>query len=53
MADEKPTHFPHDEPLNPQPDTDAQLQYWWNLYGTDPYGFVRNMFEWGKPYTIS
>jgi hypothetical protein len=22
------------------------------LYGTDPYGFVLNMFEWGKPYSF-
>ena len=49
---ETPTHLPNGEPVNLQPDIDAQLQYWCDLYGADPYGFALNMFEWGKPYSF-
>lgn len=46
------THLPNGQPVDLQPDIDAQHQYWCDLYGADPYGFVCDMFDWGKPYTF-
>lgn len=39
------THLPSGTPVTLQPDIDAQLQYWCDLYGAKPLDFGLEMFE--------
>jgi hypothetical protein len=46
------TRLPDGSPVHFEPDIDPELQYACDLYGNDPYGFVLNMFDWGRPYSL-